>query len=425
MSTEFSGSTAWARNLAAPVRDYLRTETGGALVLLGATVVALLWANSPWWDSYESFWGTELAVSLGDDAISMDLRTWVNEGLMTFFFLVVGLEAKREMDVGEMRERRSVAIPLLAAVGGMLVPVAIYLALNAGHDSAGGWGAAMSTDTAFALGALALVAGGATRLRVRLLTLVVFDDLVALVVIATVYTDELDLMALAISAALFALLVGLRFAPVTWRRPAAVALGVAIWLALHQSGVDPVIAGLAVGLITSAYPPARAGPRARDRGHALLPRAAHARAGALGAAQRSSAISANERLQHRLHPWTSYAIVPLFAIANAGIHLDGDLLADAAGSPITLGILLGYVIGKPVGIATAAWLGSRSWLGGLRLAAELADDRRRRLRGRDRVHGLAADLEPRLRAARTWRRRSSACSARPWWRRCSAGSPSE
>ena len=368
MNAQYAGRTAWARNLAAPVRDFLRTETGSAVVLLCATVAALVWANSPWWSSYESVWGTELSIRLGGDGIAMDLRHWVNEGLMTFFFLVVGLEAKRELDMGDLRDRSRVAIPLLAAAGGMLVPVAIYLALNAGGPGAVGWGAAMSTDTAFALGVLALVASGATRLRVRLLTLVVIDDLVALLVIATVYTEEVSLLPLAVAAALFGALIALRYAPAAWRVQAAIALGLALWAALHQSGVDPVIAGLAAGLVTSAYPPARSDlERVTEltRSFREQPTPELARSAQLSMA---SAISANERLQHRLHPWTGFVIVPLFALANAGIHIDGELLRDAATSPITLGILLGYVVGKPLGIVTATWLASRSWLSGLRLS---------------------------------------------------------
>ena len=156
----YDGRTAWARNLASPVRDFLGTETGSASVLLAATVLALVWANLPSSHSYDSFWSTKLAVTIGSHGISLDLRHWVNEGLMTFFFLVVGLEAKRELDLGELRERRRLAIPVLAALGGMIVPVGIYLALNGGGRGAHGWGAAMSTDTAFALGALALLTPG-------------------------------------------------------------------------------------------------------------------------------------------------------------------------------------------------------------------------------------------------------------------------
>jgi Na+/H+ antiporter NhaA len=359
------GHTAWARNLASPVRDFLQTETGGAVVLLGAVVAAMLWANSPWPDSYEDAWTTDLSIRLGDSGINQDLRHWVNQGLMTFFFLVLGLEAKRELDLGQLRERRRISIPLTGAVGGMLVPVLIYLGFNAGGSGADGWGAAMSTDTAFALGVLALVAPTGTRLRVRLLTLVIFDDLMALLVIAIVYTDGVSLVPLAIALALFAGLIALRYAPIEWRGPAAVIVGVAIWVALHESGIDPVIAGLAVGLVTSAYPPARGDlervtESAREFREQPTPELA--RATQLSVA---SAISANERLQYRLHPWTSFVIVPLFALANAGIHLDRQLLEDAATSSITLGILCGYVIGKPVGILVATWLAAR--LGGMRL----------------------------------------------------------
>src|SRR3954469_13678442 len=177
----YTGRTAWARNLATPVRHFLSTETGSAAVLLVAAVAALVWANSPWPDSYETVWTTKLSITLGGADLSMDLRHWVNEGLMTFFFLVVGLEAKRELDLGELRERSRVAIPVIAAIGGLAVPVAIYLAVNAGGPGAHGWGAAISPDPGFALGVLALVAPRApTRLRVFLLTLAVFDDLVAL-----------------------------------------------------------------------------------------------------------------------------------------------------------------------------------------------------------------------------------------------------
>ena len=359
----FRGRTAWARNLAAPVRDFLATESGGAVFLLGATVLALLWANSPWPDSYEEVWTTELSIRLGSEGISLDLRDWVNEGLMTFYFLVVGLEAKRELDIGALRERRRLELPLAAALGGMTVPVLIYLAFNAGGPGAHGWGAAMSTDTAFALGVLALVAPRATRLRIRLLTLVVFDDLVALVVIAVVYSEHLELGPLLLAAGLFATLAALRFAPAAWRGWAATGIGLGVWAALLESGIDPVIAGLAVGLVTSAYSPARTDlERATEltRSFREQPTPQLARS-----AQRSvaSAISANERLQYRLHPWTSFVIVPLFALANAGIHVDGDLLRDAVTSPITLGIVFGYVVGKPVGITATTWLVSR--LGGL------------------------------------------------------------
>jgi Na+/H+ antiporter NhaA len=367
-SGAFSGRTAWARNLAAPVRDFLRTETGGAVVLLGATAAALLWANSPWSGSYESAWTTRLSVRLGDAGISMDLRHWVNQGLMTFFFLVAGLEAKRELDVGQLRERRSLALPAFAALGGMAVPVLIYLAFNAGGPGARGWGAAMSTDTAFALGVLALLAPRATRLRVRLLSLAVVDDLIALIVIAVAYTEHVSFGPLAMAAGLFALLLVLRYAPPAWRAPAAGVLGVGVWVALLKSGIDPVIAGLGVGLVTGAYPPARTDLEQvtqLTRSFREQPTPELARSAQRGVA---AAISPNDRLQYRLHPWTSFVIVPVFALANVGIHLDGELIGRAVGSPITLGIVAGYVLGKPLGIMGATWLAARLWPGDLRPA---------------------------------------------------------
>ena len=362
----YSSRTAWARNLAAPVRDFLSTETGSAIVLLAGAVAALLWANSPWSDSYESLWTTKLSITIGGGGITADLRHWVNEGLMTFFFLVVGLEAKRELDMGELRERSRLAIPVFAAIGGMAVPIAIYLALNAGGPGARGWGAAMSTDTAFALGALALITPrAATRLRVFLLTLAVVDDLGALLVIAIAYTTHLSLPALAVAIGLFALLIALRFLP-AWRRQLSLAVGVALWVALFESGIDPVIAGLAVGLVTSAYPPSRedleraTGLTRSFREQPTPELARSAQLGVLGA------ISPNERLQYSLHPWTSYVVVPLFALANAGVHVSGGLLSQAFASPITLGILIGYVVGKPLGILGASWLASRPALRGVR-----------------------------------------------------------
>ena len=361
----FRERTAWARNVAAPVRDFLNTESGSAIVLLGATVAALLWANSPWSSSYESVWTTKLSIQLGGDGISLELREWLNQGLMTLFFLVVGLEAKRELDLGALRERQRLALPLLAALGGMATAVLIYLAINAGGPGAHGWGAAMSTDTAFALGVLALVARGAERLRVRLLTILVIDDLLALLVIATVYTENVEFVPLVLAAAFFLALIALRYAPATWRVPAAAIVGVAIWVALYESGIDPVIAGLAIGLVTSAYPPARSDlERVTEltRSFREQPTPELARSAQLGV---TSAISPNERLQYRLHPWTSFAIVPLFALANAGIDVDGNLLGDALTSPITLGIVFGYVLGKPLGVVAAVWLGSRRALGGL------------------------------------------------------------
>ncbi|MCW3033698.1 MAG: hypothetical protein QOK19_2297 [Solirubrobacteraceae bacterium] len=352
--------------MAAPVRDFLGTETGSAVVLLAAAVLALVWANSPLRHSYESLWTTQLSVRVGGGEVAADLRHWVNEGLMTLFFLVVGLEAKRELDVGELRERRRVAIPALAAIGGMAVPVAIYLAFNAGGAGSKGWGAAMSTDTALALGALALLTPRtATRLRVFMLTLAVVDDLTALVVIATAYTASVASVPLIVAAVLFAVLIALRYAPI-WRGQASIVVALALWVALFKSGIDPVIAGLAIGLVTSAYPPSREDlerATALTRSFREQPTPDLARSAQLGVL---AAISPNERLQYILHPWSSYVVVPLFALANTGIHLSGPVLSEAISSPITLGVFFGYVVGKPAGIVSASYIASRPALRGTR-----------------------------------------------------------
>jgi Na+/H+ antiporter NhaA len=360
-----SGGTAWARNLQTPLREFLRTETGGAAVLLAATVAALVWVNvHP--SSYESLWQTTLSIDIGGHTVALDLRGWVNSGLMTFFFFVVGLEARREFDLGELRERRRFALPMLAGIGGMAIAVAIYLAFNAGRPSAHGWGVALSTDTAFALGLLALVGPRfPDRLRAFMLTVVVVDDLIALVVIATVYTDDIDVSALTAALGLFAVLLVVRYVGVR-RGLVYLLFAAAIWVALLESGVEPVVVGLALGLLTFATPAARSDlERATERFRLFREQPTPELARLAGEGVRSS-ISINERLQQLFHPWTSYAIVPLFALANAGIPVDRSFLASAFTSPITLGILVGYVVGKPVGILGAAMLVTRLSGGRLR-----------------------------------------------------------
>jgi Na+/H+ antiporter NhaA len=361
-----AGRTAWARNLAAPVRDFLSTETAGALALLGAVVAALIWANaSP--DTYGSVWSTVLSFHLGDWSLHATLREWVNQGLMTFFFLVVGLEAKRELDLGELRERRRLTLPVVAAIGGATGAVIVYLAINAGGPGAHGWGTAMSTDTAFALGILALIARRGERLRVFLLSLAVVDDLIALLVLAIAYTTTISVVALAMAVVLFGLMVLLRFVNLRVRRPLALVLGIGLWIALFRSGIDPVVSGLAVGLALSAYTPARADLErvtALSRSFREQPTPELARQAQLSVA---SAISPNERIQYGLHPWTSYVIVPVFALANAGIVFNGSLLEDAVTSPITLGIVAAYLVGKPLGLLIASWLATHPRVMHLRL----------------------------------------------------------
>ena len=360
-----TGNTSWTWRHETPLSRFLRTESGSAAILLAATVAAVVWANVAG-SSYETVWGTELAVRVGGSGVSMSLVGWVNSGLMTFFFFVVGLEARRELDMGELRERRRVVLPLTAGIVGMTLAVLLFLVVNAGEPSARGWGVAMSTDTAFALGMLALVGPRfPERLRAFLLTVVVIDDVVALVVIATVYTSQLNVIPLLVALALFAALMALSRLHVR-QGIVYLVVGVATWVALHLSGVDPVVVGLAMGLLTYASPAGReelerATDRFRDFREQPTPELARsARAGL------QQAVSPNERLQDAFHPWTSYVIVPLFALANAGISVDSGFLSQAYRSPITLGIIAAYVIGKPAGVLTGSWLVTLAARGRLR-----------------------------------------------------------
>ncbi len=347
--------TAWGRNLQTPLNKFLATETGSAAVLLAATIAALVWANvHP--ASYESVWATPVSLRLGGVSVSQDLHGWVNSGLMTFFFLVIGLEARREFDMGELRERRRMAVPLAAGLGGLVVPVVIFLAVNAGRPSASGWGAAMSTDTAFALGMLALVGPRqAERLRSYLLTFAVVDDFTTIVIIAVVYSGHIEIPALLAGLGALVLVYLARTAGL---RPGVLyaALGLAAWAAFFKSGVDPAVVGMVIGLLTPAYPAARDDlerATTRVRRFREQPTAETARAASISL---SESISPNGRLQETFHPWASYVIVPLFALSNAGLVITGPFLARAFTSPVTLGILIGYVVGKPIGTTGGAWL---------------------------------------------------------------------
>ena len=359
--------TAWVRNLARPTRAFIRTEVGSAIVLLGAVLLAVAWANSPWASTYEDVWSTELSIHLGSAEVSEDLRGWVNDGLMALFFFVIGLEIRRELDMGELRDRRRVAVPVIAALGGMLVPSLIYLALNGGTVAAHGWGIVMATDTAFALGVLALIGRRCPpRLRVFLLTLVVVDDVGALIVIAFAYTSNLALMPLALGVGFFVLAVTFRAAGVH-NGAIYFALGVMLWVALLESGVHATIAGVAMGLLATAYPPSRSSLQQASslwRSFREQPTPGLARSARRGV---RTAISPNERLQEIYHPWTSYLIVPLFAVANAGVEFSSETIEHAASSSITIGIIVALVFGKLLGITGASWLATRRALGGFPL----------------------------------------------------------
>jgi Na+/H+ antiporter NhaA len=351
-------ATPWRRGLSAPLHIFSRTEAGSAAVLVAAIVAALIWSNvDP--ASYESVWHTSLSMRLGRFGVTRDLRTWINSGLMTLFFLVVGLEARREIDLGDLRDRPRVVLPLLAGAAGLVVPITIYLAVNAGGSGGHGWGAAMSTDTALALGLLAVVGRGVPgQLRAFLVTVFVVDDLVSLVVIVFAYSEHIELAPVLIAVAAF--LVWMAGLALRIDVPLAYALlGLTMWGALLASGIEPVVTGLAIGLTASAYTPSRSDLEEATGLFRLFreqPTAELARAASTGL---TSTLSPNARLQRVFHPWTSYVIVPLFGLANAGIHVNGSFLAHAYTTPVTLGILFAYVVGKPVGVVGATWLVGR------------------------------------------------------------------
>ncbi|HLI61175.1 MAG TPA: Na+/H+ antiporter NhaA [Solirubrobacteraceae bacterium] len=361
---ELSGRTTWARNLQTPLREFLRTETGSAAVLLAGAVAALVWANIG--SSYESVWHATLSVRIAGGAVALDLRHWVNSGLMALFFFVVGLEARREFDLGELRDRRRLLLPLLAGIGGMAVPVGLFALIGGGHAAGGGWGVAMSTDTAFALGMLALVGRRfPVSLRAFMLTVAVVDDLVAILVIAIFFSGSVSLVPLWAALGAFAGIGALRVRGVRNGAPYLV-LGVTAWVAVLKSGIDPIVVGLAIGLLTIAYPAAREDlERATDlfRVFREQPTSELEREARIGL---RTAISPNERLAQMFHPFTSYVVVPLFALANTGFPITGSFLAHAYGSALTLGILVAYVVGKPLGICGMTGLVTRLTRGRVR-----------------------------------------------------------
>jgi NhaA family Na+:H+ antiporter len=354
-----------ARLIARPVRRFLDTEAAGGIILLVAACAALVWANSPVGDSYESLWTTDISLNIGRFELTEDLRHWINDGLMVVFFFVVGLEIKRELVAGELKEPRRAALPAIAALGGMVVPAVIYVAFNAGTDAISGWGIPMATDIAFAVGVLALLGKNCPpALKVLLLSIAIVDDIGAILVIAIFYTDQIEVGWLLSAAGVLAVAVAMRQARVWWT-PVYVVTGGTLWLATFLSGVHATIAGVALALLTPALPADPEGARdamveidrlAEDPDPATIRRTT---------IQAQELVSVAERLELMLHPWSSFLIVPLFALANAGVRLSMDDIGAAASSPVVLGIVAGLVVGKLVGITGAAWLSVRLGIGEL------------------------------------------------------------
>ena len=331
-----------------PLRDFLATEAASAVLLAAAAVAALVWANSPWSASYENLWTSRAAFTVAGHTLDLDLRHWINDGLMAIFFFVVGLEIKRELTDGHLSTRRAAVLPGVAALGGMVVPAIVYLVI-AGGTAPRGWAIPMATDIALAVGVLA-VAGSRipSSLRAFLLGLAIVDDIGAIVIIAAVYSTGVTYgwLAAAIVGVVVTLLVRRVGVHSTW---VYVVIGAVVWFGLHEAGIHPTIAGVVMGLLAPSTP--RLGTELID-GEELadLSNADHARSTSSLA---KGSVSVVEWLQHVLHPWTSFVIVPIFALANSGIEISIEGLRDAAESAITWGVLLGLLLGKPLGIVIA------------------------------------------------------------------------
>ncbi len=377
--------------LLSPLRDFLHTEASGAILIALATAAALVWANSPWSASYETVWTTDLVISLGDRSLALDLRHWVNDGLMTIFFLVVGLEIKRELTIGHLASRRAASLPVVAAVGGMVVPALVYLAIAGGTEPAG-WAVPTATDIALAIGVLSAAGSRVLpSMRAFLLGLAIVDDVGAIVIIAVVFSTGISWSWLLVAIALvggvvLAAKVGVQ------RHFVYVVIGVVMWFALHEAGVHATLAGVVMGLLAPVTPRI---PAEFVDAEELLDLSTVEAARTTSDLARAS-VSVVEWLQHILHPWTSYLIVPVFALANAGIKIDGDSVSAAVKSPITWGIVAGLVIGKPLGIVVTSRLAVRAGITD-RARGRGTPDAGCRRRRRHRLHGRAVHHRTRAR----------------------------
>jgi NhaA family Na+:H+ antiporter len=352
--------SALARYIGRPVTRFLAVEAAGGVLLLIATIAALVWVNSPAQSSYFDFWGTPVDIAVGGvEVFAEPLGALVNDALMALFFFVVGLEIKRELVTGQLRNPRAAALPAIAALGGMVIPALIYTGFNLGGDFTDGWGIPVATDIAFAVGVVSLLGPRIPRaLKVFLLTLAIVDDVLAILVIAIFYTDNLAFGWLGMAAGLLILVQVMKRLRV-WAIPAYVVVGAFVWWATLKSGVEATIAGVSLGLMTPARPlqteaeARRVAEWLRDKAEVFL---VDVRWASFNITQSRSVA---ERLERALHPLTAYVIIPLFALANAGVVLSSDVLSEAVTSRVTLGVAFGLVIGKTVGVTAFTLLAER------------------------------------------------------------------
>ncbi len=364
--TWLGGDGRLARRVGKPIRRFLHVEAAGGVILLIAAAIALIWANSPWSQSYYDLWHTDFELVIGSyhmggDGHHLTLETLVNDALMAIFFFVVGLEIKRELVSGHLKDRKAATLPVIAAVGGMVFPALVFFFFNPSGDAASGWGIPMATDIAFAVGVVSLMGDRVNRpLKVFLLTLAIADDIGAILVIAIFYSSDLSLSWAITALIIMGVIIGLKKLHI-WYIPIYIVLGTALWLATFESGVHATIAGVALGLATPAKPQQsqEEGIAAlewlRDKGKNIYPVDVKITAMELNESQ----VSVAERIEMTLHPISSFMIIPIFALANAGVDMGGGLLGDAASSPVTWGVGIGLIVGKIFGIFSMTWLGMK------------------------------------------------------------------
>ncbi len=374
-STWLSSDRLIPQRFVRPLLRFTHIEAAGGVILLVAAVAALIWANAPFGETYEKFWETHIDLSVGPLHLSETLREFVNDGLMAIFFLVVGMEIKRELAIGDLRDPRRAALPVIAAIGGMVVPALIYVAIAAGGEASRGWGIPMATDIAFSVGVLALLGRRVpVGAKLFLLALAIVDDIGAILVIAIFYTDDLAMAWLALAVLGIVVIAvatraGVRYVPFF------VVTGFFTWFFLLESGVHATLAGVAIGLLTPArslYTDSEYRQRAKwilsrydmEERDPRGPEKIDQQAMDLAAIARES-VSPLARQEAAIHPWSSFVIVPVFALANAGVRFAGVDFLDAATHPVALGVALGLVVGKITGITAATVIAVRSGLGKL------------------------------------------------------------